>query len=64
MSSEIFQKRPLDILVGLKGVVCIADDVIIHGGDTVEHDSNLENVFKCCKDSGKTKTKLCCRMIP
>lgn len=49
----LLQKRLLDILTGLKGVVCIADDdVIIHGGNTVQHDSNLENFFKCCKDNG------------
>ena len=30
ISSEIFQKRLLQALDGLTGVVCVADDIIIH----------------------------------
>ena len=33
VSSEIFQKRLLQILDVLNGVVCVADDIIIHGKD-------------------------------
>ena len=40
VSSEIFQKRLLQALDGLFGVVC--DDIIIHGKDLKEHDDNLE----------------------
>ena len=31
-------------MAGLLGVANIADDVIIHGTDTKEHDENLMNV--------------------
>ena len=31
MSSEIFQKRFLEAVDDLPGVICIADDVVIHG---------------------------------
>ena len=48
VSSEIFQKKLLEALDGLQGVVCIADDVIIHGKDLEEHDRNLI----ACRDSG------------
>lgn len=51
VSSEIFQKRLLEALTGLKGVVCIADDVIIHGADTQEHDTNLESFLKRCREN-------------
>ena len=38
VSSEIFQKRLCQALEGLPGVLCIADDIIIHGKDDQEHD--------------------------
>ena len=43
-SSEYFQKKLVEALQGLPGVVCIADDVVIHGKDTEEHDRHL-NLF-------------------
>ena len=44
VSAEVFQKRLHQALEGLQGVVCIADDIIIHGKDTETHDQNL-NAF-------------------
>ena len=38
VSSEIFQKRLFQALEGLPGVLCIADDIIIHGKDDQEYD--------------------------
>ena len=43
-SSEYFQKKLVEALQGLPGVVCIADDVVIHGKDTEEHDRHV-NLF-------------------
>ena len=46
--SETFQKRQLEVLGDLKGVVVIADDIIIHGETQEEHDRNLERFFQRC----------------
>ena len=52
VSSEIFQRRLLQTLEGLRGVVCIADDIIIHGRDTQEHDRNLVEFMQRCQEVG------------
>ena len=52
VSSEIFQKKLLEALDGLPGVVCIADDVIIHGKDPEEHDRNLIAFMERFRDKG------------
>lgn len=31
VSSEIFQRKLIDALEGLEGIICMADDVVIHG---------------------------------
>ena len=41
VSSEIFQKKLLEVFDGLAGVVCVADDVIIHGKTLEDHDEHL-----------------------
>ena len=38
---EYFQQRMHKILSGLKGVVCVIDDVLVHGVTQEEHDENL-----------------------
>ena len=50
VSAEIFQKHMLNTFSDLPGVVCVADDIIIHGKTTEEHDRNLENFFKKCHE--------------
>lgn len=52
VSSEIFQKKLLEAIEGLPGVECIADDVVIHGKDTEEHDRRLEAFLARCRDKG------------
>ena len=47
-----FQKRLHQALEGLQGVVCIADDIIIHGKDTETHDQNLNAFLQRCLDVG------------
>ncbi len=42
VSREMFQKHLHQELLGLLGVKCIADDVLIYGTDVADHDSNLE----------------------
>ena len=40
----------MQALDGLIGVVCVADDIIIHGKDLKEHDDNLEAFLRQCKE--------------
>ena len=56
VSSEIFQKRLISALDGLRGVICVADDILVYGvgpNDEVaekDHDENLEMMLKRCKE--------------
>ena len=43
---ELFQKRMNVLLEGLDGVVCLIDDVLIHGKDQEEHDARLRRVLE------------------
>ena len=54
VSSEIFQKHLNQELLGLPGVKCIADDVLIYGRDDADHDSCLESFMKKCQQKGIT----------
>ena len=42
---ERFQKRMLNELEGLEGVICIMDDILVHGKTQKEHDELLEAVL-------------------
>lgn len=56
VSSEIFQKRLQEAIGDLKGVVCVADDIIVMGcGDTEaeaerDHEQNLLRLKKRCQE--------------
>ena len=58
VSSEIFQKRLNTALEGLKGVVCVADDILVYGsGNTDEeantdHDRNVCGLLERCRKQG------------
>jgi len=52
VSSEIFQKRLLEALDGLEGVLCVADDVIIHGKDVEQHDQRYNQMLERCQEKG------------
>ena len=64
---EIFQARMHAALSGLKGVHCIADDILVAGsGDTVaeakrDHDKNLLALLERCRQKGikLNRAKLC-----
>ena len=70
VAPEEFYKKFSDALCDLRGVKCIADDVLIFGsGDTVEeakrdHDKNLLALLQCCREKNirlnKTKMRLNC----
>ena len=42
---ERFQKRMLNELEGLQGVICIMDDILVHGKTQKEQDERLEAVL-------------------
>ena len=50
VSSEIFQKRLNQELLGLEGVKCIADDILVYGANERDHDQNFERFLKWCKE--------------
>ena len=52
--SEKFQKTMNQILLGLEGVECNIDDVLIHGKDQQQHDERLEAVLKRLLEAGVT----------
>ena len=41
--------------MGLKGVACIADDILVYGNSESDHDENLSNLLEVCT---KTNIKL------
>lgn len=51
---EHFQRKMSQILEGLKGVVCMMDDILIYGSTQAEHDSHLISVLDKIKASGAT----------
>ncbi|XP_037958998.1 uncharacterized protein K02A2.6-like [Teleopsis dalmanni] len=66
---EIFQMKQNQIIAGLKGVVCIADDILVYGkGENQQvavedHNKNLEELLKRLKQQNlkinKDKLKVC-----
>ena len=50
VSAEIFQRKLMQNLSDLTGVVCIADDVVIHGRTQAEHDENLRQFLLRCRE--------------
>ena len=51
---EHFQRQVSTIFSGLTGVVCLMDDILIHGKTQSEHDSYLEKVLSCLQESNLT----------
>ena len=54
---EHYQKCMNKILDGLSGVVCLIDDILVHGTSKAEHDRNLEAALKCIQSAGITLNK-------
>ena len=66
MASEIFQKRLQDLLGDLKGIIIVADDIVIHASTQAEHDEYLRALLQRCQEIGiklnpaKFETSLSC----
>src|SRR5277367_1711842 len=56
---EVFQKRMLQILEGLEGVVCHMDDILVFGRNQAEHDSRLQGVLERLKKARVTLNSKC-----
>ena len=56
---EHFQKRISQLIDGIDGVLCHADDVLITGKDRAEHDDRLHRVLQKFRESGLTLNEKC-----
>lgn len=67
VSSEIFQRRLIQALEGLHGVICVADDIVVTGKTVTDHDANLSALLTRCQDRGirlnRDKMNLNCEQI-
>jgi len=62
ISSKIFQKRLHQSLEGLKGVCCIAEDVIILSRKDDEHDEHVRlHLQRCCETGISLDKDIKCR---
>ena len=52
VSAEIFQKKVHEIFGDMPGVVCIHDDIVVHGKNKEEHDGNLRQALQRCSNYG------------
>ena len=55
---EHFQRRMSHILSGIPGVVCMMDDIIVHGQNQGEHDERLHRVLQRLPKRGWTYSQL------
>ena len=58
---EHFQRRMSDLLSDLDGVVCMIDDVLVHGRTVEEHDKHLVAVLHRLEQAGLTLNQEKCR---
>ena len=67
-SSDIFQATMEKHLKGLQGVICIADDIIVHGKTEQEHNDCMYALFnrllKINMQLNPKKAVFCCTHIP
>lgn len=54
---EYFQKRMHEILLGLEGIICMMDDILVYGCDQVEHNNRLMAVLEHLKQASVTLNK-------
>lgn len=49
-----------EILQGLKGAVCLVDDILVNDSNKAEHDAYLKAALQCIKQAGLTLSKEKC----
>ena len=61
-SSEIFQRKLMTAIADLEGVICVADDIVVHAENDEVHDQRLKNLLQRCREVGirlnKEKSRL------
>jgi len=57
---EIFQREMQKILMGLDGIVCQMDDILVHGATEAEHNERLIQVLNRLKTAGVTLNESKC----
>ena len=57
---EHFQRRMTEVLAGLEGVVCMMDDILVHGKTQEEHDDRLDKVLHRLQEVGLTLNRRKC----
>ena len=60
-ASEHFQRRMSEILEGLEGVLCMVDDILIHGSSQEEHDRRVSRVLERIQEAGLTLNREKCQ---
>ena len=58
---EHFQRRMSALLEGIEGVVCMMDDVLVHGKDQDQHNDRLLKVLQHLETAGLTLNKEMCK---
>ena len=53
VSAEIFERKVRELFGDMSGVVCMRDDIIIHGKTQREHDQRLNSFIEKCKQHGE-----------
>ncbi|MCG8429678.1 MAG: hypothetical protein MJA29_00665, partial [Candidatus Omnitrophica bacterium] len=57
VASDIFQKKLDSIFAGQPGITGIADDMVIYGKSTMEHDRNFLRFMELCRKNNLTLNK-------
>ena len=52
MSAEIFQRKLSQALEGLPGVICVADDIVVHASNERMHDHHMRQLLERCQKVG------------
>ena len=52
MSQDIFQTRIDQTFEGCRGVIAIADDIVVYGDSEASHDANMHGMISRCKETG------------
>lgn len=60
VAPEIFQRKMMELLKDLPGVICYLDDILVFGCSEKEHDAHLEMVLKRIQISGLKLNKEKC----
>ena len=52
VSAEIFQRKLSQALEGLPGVICVADDIVVHVPNEKTHDHHMRELLERCQKVG------------